>query len=57
MINTPFIFISRGADGFVFAKNIKKDSKQFVFNRNFCRSLSYTYKEDMTDKNGIEGHR
>ena len=54
---TSFIFISRGSDGFVFAKNLRKDGKQLVFNRNFCRSLSYTYKEDMTDKNGIEGHR
>jgi len=48
---------TRGSDGFVFPKNIKKNSRQMVFNRNFCRSLSFTYKKDITDKNGINGYR
>jgi len=48
---------ARGSDGFVFPKNVQKNSKQQVFNRNFCRSLSFTYQEDVTDKNGIDGYR
>jgi lysosome membrane protein 2 len=48
---------ARGSDGFVFPKNVQKNSKQQVINRNFCRSLSFTYQEDITDKNGIDGYR
>ena len=47
----------RGSDGFVFRKNIKKDNTVKVFNRNFCRSLSFKYQKDMADRNGINGYR
>jgi len=46
-----------GSDGFVFRKNIKKDDTVKVFNRNFCRSLSFKYEGDMEDRNGIDGYR
>jgi len=46
-----------GSDGFVFRKNIKKDNTVKVFNRNFCRSLSFKYQKDMADRNGINGYR
>ena len=51
------IFIDRGSDGFVFPKNIQKDDTVKVFNRNFCRSLSFKYQKEMADKNGIDGYR
>lgn len=47
----------RGSDGFVFPKNIQKDDTVKVFNRNFCRSLSFKYQKEMADKNGIDGYR
>ena len=55
--NTTLFSIHSGSDGFVFRKNIKKDDTVKVFNRNFCRSLSFKYEGDMEDRNGIDGYR